>query len=141
MGKASFCNIQDLKGNIQVYVQEMQIGEETYADFKKSDIGDILVSRDWPSDKDRRDFYPCIRNDTLSKSLTDPSGEVPRLTDTDVRYRQRYVDLIMNPESKETFIKRSKIIKEIRSSLKAGISWKLRLQCLYKCRWCCSKTI
>ncbi|MCR5053589.1 MAG: lysine--tRNA ligase [Lachnospiraceae bacterium] len=118
MGKASFCNIQDLKGNIQVYVARDVIGEEPYADFKKSDIGDIYGVKGWAFRTKTGEI--SIHADEmllLSKSLQILPEKFHGLTDTDMRYRQRYVDLIMNADSKETFIKRSKIIKEIRNFL------------------------
>ena len=118
MGKASFCNIQDLKGNIQVYVARDQIGEESYADFKKSDIGDIYGVKGYAFRTKTGEISIHAEEMTLlSKSLQILPEKFHGLTDTDVRYRQRYVDLIMNQESKEVFIKRSQIIKEIRNFL------------------------
>ena len=118
MGKASFCNIQDLKGNIQVYVARDQIGEETYADFKKSDIGDIYGVKGWAFRTKTGELSIHAEEMTLlSKSLQILPEKFHGLTDTDVRYRQRYVDLIMNQESKAVFIKRSQILKEIRNFL------------------------
>ena len=118
MGKASFCNIQDLKGNIQVYVARDQIGEEAYADFKKSDIGDIYGVKGWAFRTKTGELSIHAEEMTLlSKSLQILPEKFHGLTDTDVRYRQRYVDLIMNQESKEVFIKRSQILKEIRNFL------------------------
>ena len=118
MGKASFCNIQDLKGNIQVYVARDQIGEEAYADFKKSDIGDIYGVKGWAFRTKTGELSIHAEEMTLlSKSLQILPEKFHGLTDTDVRYRQRYVDLIMNQESKAVFIKRSQILKEIRARL------------------------
>lgn len=118
MGKASFCNIQDLKGNIQVYVARDQIGEESYADFKKSDIGDIYGVKGYAFRTKTGEISIHAEGMTLlSKSLQILPEKFHGLTDTDVRYRQRYVDLIMNQESREVFIKRSQIIKEIRNFL------------------------
>lgn len=118
MGKASFCNIQDLQGNIQVYVARDSIGEEPYADFKKYDVGDILGITGKVFETKTGEKSVHAENVTLlSKSLQILPEKYHGLTDTDTRYRQRYVDLIMNPEVKETFIKRSQIIKEIRNFL------------------------
>ena len=118
MGKASFCNIQDLKGNIQVYVARDAIGEEPYADFKKSDIGDIYGVKGYVfRTKTGEISIHAVEMTMLTKSLQILPEKFHGLTDTDTRYRQRYVDLIMNAESKEVFIKRSKIIKEIRNFL------------------------
>ena len=120
MGKASFCNIRDLKGNIQVYVARDAIGEESYADFKKSDIGDIYgVKRYVFRTMAGEISIHTVEMTMLTKSLQILPEKFHGLTDTDTRYRQRYVDLIMNTESRETFIKRSKIIKEIRNFLDA----------------------
>ena len=118
MGKASFCNIQDLKGNIQVYVARDQIGEESYADFKKSDIGDIYGVKGYAFRTKMGEISIHAEEITLlSKSLQMLPEKFHGLTDTDMRYRQRYVDLIMNQDSKEVFIKRSQILKEIRNFL------------------------
>ena len=118
MGKASFCNIQDLKGNIQVYVARDNIGEDSYADFKKSDIGDIYGVKGFAFRTKTGEISIHAEEITLlSKSLQILPEKFHGLTDTDTRYRQRYVDLIMNQESKEVFIKRSQILKEIRSFL------------------------
>ena len=118
MGKASFCNIQDLQGSIQVYVARDAIGTESYADFKRSDIGDIFGLEGFAFRTRTGEISIHAEKMTLlSKSLQILPEKFHGLTDTDTRYRQRYVDLIMNPESKETFIKRSKILKEIRSFL------------------------
>ena len=118
MGKASFCNIQDLQGSIQVYVARDAIGTDSYADFKRSDIGDIFGLEGFAFRTRTGEISIHAEKMTLlSKSLQILPEKFHGLTDTDTRYRQRYVDLIMNPESKETFIKRSKIIKEIRNFL------------------------
>ncbi len=118
MGKASFCNLRDLKGDIQVYVARDAIGEEAYADFKKSDIGDIYGVKGYVFRTKTGEISIHAQQMTLlSKSLQILPEKFHGLTDTDTRYRQRYVDLIMNPDVKETFIKRSQIIKEIRSFL------------------------
>lgn len=118
MGKASFCNIQDLQGSIQVYVARDSIGEEPYADFKKYDVGDILgITGKVFETKTGEKSVHAETVTLLSKSLQILPEKYHGLTDTDTRYRQRYVDLIMNPEVKETFIKRSQIIKEIRNFL------------------------
>ncbi len=118
MGKASFCNIQDLKGKIQVYVSKDAVGEECYADFKKSDLGDIYGVTGYAFRTKTGEI--SIHADSLtllSKSLQILPEKFHGLTDTDSRYRQRYVDLIMNDDVKDTFIKRSKIISEIRRYL------------------------
>lgn len=118
MGKASFCNIQDLKGSIQAYVAKDSIGDEPYADFKKSDIGDIYGVKGYLFRTMTGEISIHAEELTLlSKSLQILPEKYHGLTDTDTRYRQRYTDLIMNPEVKDTFIKRSKIIKEIRNFL------------------------
>ena len=118
MGKASFCNIQDLKGTIQVYVAKDAIGEEAYADFKKSDIGDIYGIKGYVfRTKTGEISIHAVEMTMLTKSLQILPEKFHGLTDTDTRYRQRYVDLIMNADSKEVFIKRSRIIKEIRKFL------------------------
>ncbi len=118
MGKASFCNIKDLKGTIQVYVAKDAIGEEAYADFKKSDIGDIFGVKGYVfRTKTGEISIHAVEMTLLSKSLQILPEKFHGLTDTYTRYRQRYVDLIMNDESKEVFIKRSKILKEIRNFL------------------------
>ena len=118
MGKASFANIQDLKGNIQIYVARDAIGEELYATFKKSDIGDIWGIKGYAF-RTRTGEVSIHAQEMvlLTKSLQILPEKYHGLTDTDMRYRQRYVDLIMNQESKEVFIKRSQIIKEIRNFL------------------------
>ena len=118
MGKASFCNIQDLQGNIQVYVARDAIGTDSYADFKKSDIGDIFGLEGFAFRTRTGEISIHAEKMTLlSKSLQILPEKFHGLTDTDTRYRQRYVDLIMNPDSKNVFIKRSQIIKEIRNFL------------------------
>ena len=118
MGKASFCNIQDLKGKIQVYVARDAIGEEAYADFKKSDIGDIYGIKGYVfRTKTGEISIHAVEMTMLTKSLQILPEKFHGLTDTDTRYRQRYVDLIMNEESRDVFIKRSQIIKEIRNFL------------------------
>src|SRR5699024_5333005 len=118
MGKASFCNVQDLQGSIQVYVARDSIGEDSYKDFKKYDIGDILGIRgEVFTTKTGEISVHAAEVTLLTKSLQVLPEKFHGLTNTDLRYRQRYVDLIMNPESKETFIKRSRIIKEIRRFL------------------------
>ena len=118
MGKASFCNIQDLQGNIQVYVARDAIGTDSYADFKKSDIGDIFGLEGFAFRTRTGEISIHAEKMTLlSKSLQILPEKFHGLTDTDTRYRQRYVDLIMNQDSKEVFIKRSKILKEIRNFL------------------------
>lgn len=120
MGKASFANIQDLEGNIQIYVSKDSIGEEDYATFKKSDIGDIYGVKGWLFRTMTKEISIHVEELTLlSKSLQILPEKYHGLTDTDTRYRQRYVDLIMNQESKDTFIKRSKIISTIRKFLDA----------------------
>lgn len=120
MGKASFCNIRDLKGNIQAYVARDIVGEEPYADFKKFDVGDIIGIKGTVFKTKTGEISVHVNEITLlTKSLQVLPEKYHGLTDTDIRYRQRYVDLIMNPEVKETFVKRSKIIKEIRNFLDA----------------------
>ena len=118
MGKASFCNIQDLQGNIQVYVARDAIGTDSYADFKKSDIGDIFGLEGFAFRTRTGEISIHAEKMTLlSKSLQILPEKFHGLTDTDTRYRQRYVDLIMNAEVKDTFIKRSRIISTIRKYL------------------------
>ena len=118
MGKASFCNIQDLEGSIQAYVARDEIGVEEYKDFKKMDIGDIVgIKGTVFTTKTGEKSIHATEVLLLSKSLRPLPEKFHGLTDTDTRYRQRYVDLIMNAESKEVFIKRSRIIKEIRKFL------------------------
>ena len=118
MGKASFCNIQDLKGNIQVYASKDALGEDSYADFKKSDIGDIYGIKGYAFRTKTGELSIHAEEMTLlSKSLQILPEKFHGLTDTDTRYRQRYVDLIMNADSKDTFVKRSKILAAIRRFL------------------------
>ena len=120
MGKASFCNIADLKGNIQVYVAKDAVGEETYADFKKSDIGDIFGIKGYIFRTKTDEISIHAEEVTLlSKSLQVLPEKFHGITDTDTRYRQRYVDLIMNPDVKDTFVKRSKVISTVRRYLDA----------------------
>lgn len=118
MGKASFCNVQDLKGSIQAYVARDNIGEDSYKDFKKYDVGDLLsITGEVFKTKTGEISIHAMEVVLLSKSLQILPEKFHGLTDTDIRYRQRYVDLIMNQEVKETFIKRSKILREIRNFL------------------------
>lgn len=118
MGKASFCNVQDLQGNIQAYVARDSIGEESYKDFKKYDVGDILgIKGEVFKTKTGEISVHAHEVTLLSKSLQILPEKFHGLTDTDIRYRQRYVDLIMNNEVKDTFIKRSKVISSIRKYL------------------------
>lgn len=118
MGKASFCNVQDLKGNIQSYVARDSIGEEPYADFKKYDVGDIVgISGEVFKTKTEEISIHAESVTLLSKSLQILPEKYHGLTNTDIRYRQRYTDLIMNEEVKETFVKRSQIISSIRRFL------------------------
>ena len=118
MGKASFCNVQDLKGNIQAYVARDEIGADSYQHFKKFDIGDLIGVRGKVFKTKTGEISVHAEEVTLlSKSLRPLPEKFHGLTNTDIRYRQRYVDLIMNPDVKETFIKRSQIISEIRSFL------------------------
>ena len=120
MGKASFCNVQDLKGSIQVYVARDSIGEESYADFKKYDVGDIVgIKGEVFTTKTGEKSVHASEVTLLSKSLQVLPEKYHGLTNTDMRYRQRYVDLIMNQDVKETFIKRSKIISAVRRYLDA----------------------
>ena len=118
MGKASFCNVQDLKGNIQAYVARDNIGEDSYKDFKKYDVGDILgITGEVFKTKTGEISIHASSVTILSKSLQILPEKFHGLTDTDTRYRQRYVDLIMNQDVKDTFIKRSKVISSIRRYL------------------------
>lgn len=120
MGKASFCNVADLKGNIQLYVARDAVGEETYAAFKKFDIGDIVGVKGEVFRTQKGEISIHVLEITLlTKSLQVLPEKYHGLKDTDQRYRQRYVDLIVNPEVKDTFVKRSQIIKEIRNFLDA----------------------
>ena len=118
MGKASFCNVQDLQGNIQAYVARDNIGEDSYKDFKKYDVGDILgIKGEVFTTKTGEKSIHATEVTLLSKSLQILPEKFHGLTDTDVRYRQRYVDLIMNADVKDTFVKRSKILSTIRRFL------------------------
>ena len=118
MGKASFCNVQDLKGNIQTYVARDSIGEESYKDFKKLDIGDIVGIKGTAfTTKTGEISIHATSVVLLTKSLQILPEKFHGLTNTDLRYRQRYVDLVMNPEVRDTFVKRSQIIKAIRDHL------------------------
>ena len=118
MGKASFCNVQDLKGNIQSYVARDSIGEESYADFKKYDVGDLVgIEGTVFKTKTEEISIHAEKVTLLSKSLQILPEKYHGLTNTDIRYRQRYTDLIMNEEVKDTFVKRSKIISSIRRFL------------------------
>ena len=118
MGKASFCNLLDLKGNIQIYVARDSIGEDSYKDFKKYDVGDILgISGEVFKTKTGEISIHASSVTLLSKSLQILPEKFHGLTDTDTRYRQRYVDLIMNQDVRDTFIKRSKVISSIRRYL------------------------
>ena len=118
MGKASFCNVQDLKGRIQAYVARDEVGEESYADFKKYDVGDILGIKGKVFKTQTGEISIHAQEVTLlSKSLQILPEKYHGLTDTDARYRQRYVDLIMNEDVKDTFVKRSKVISSIRRYL------------------------
>ena len=118
MGKASFCNVQDLQGNIQAYVARDNIGEDVYKDFKKYDVGDILgIKGTVFKTKTGEITIQATEVTLLSKCLQILPEKFHALTDTDVRYRQRYVDLIMNAEVKDAFIKRSQILRSIRRFL------------------------
>ena len=118
MGKASFCNIQDRNGNMQSYVSKNDIGEEAYAAFKKFDIGDIIGIKGFVFETKTGEISVHAKEVVLlSKSLQVLPEKFHGLKDQELRYRQRYVDLIVNPESRDTFIKRSKIITEIRRFL------------------------
>ena len=118
MGKASFCNVQDLKGNIQSYVARDSVGEENYKEFKKLDVGDVIgIEGEVFRTKTGEISIHAAHVTLLSKSLQILPEKFHGLTNTDTRYRQRYVDLIMNPEVKDTFIKRSKILSSIRKYL------------------------
>ena len=119
MGKASFCSIQDLQGSIQAYVARDNLGEESYKDFKKLDIGDIIgIKGEVFKTKTGEISIHATEVTLLSKSLNPLPEKFHGLTNTDLRYRQRYVDLIMNEDVKDTFIKRSKILASIRNYLK-----------------------
>ena len=143
MGKASFCNVQDLKGNIQVYVARDAIGEDPYKAFKKMDIGDIVgIKGEVFRTKTGEISIHASEVTLLSKSLQIMPEKYHGLTNTDLRYRQRYVDLMVNPESKDTFIKRSKIIREIRNFLdEQGFMEVESSNFSSQCRWRSSKTI
>ena len=118
MGKASFCHIQDSEGKLQSYVSINDLGEESYKAFKEDDIGDIIGITGFVFKTRTGEISIHAKEVTLlSKSLRPLPEKYHGLKDTDLRYRQRYVDLIMNPEVKETFVKRSKIIKELRKIL------------------------
>ena len=118
MGKASFCNVQDLQGNIQAYVARDSIGEDSYKDFKKYDVGDILgIKGEVFKTKTGEISVHAQEVTLLSKSLQILPEKFHGLTDTDIRYRQRYVDLIMNSDVKDTFVKRSKVLSSIRKYL------------------------
>lgn len=118
MGKASFCNVQDLKGNIQSYVTRDTLGEDVYKEFKKMDVGDIVgIQGEVFKTKTGEVSIHAVSVSLLSKSLQILPEKFHGLTNTDIRYRQRYVDLIMNPDAKDTFIKRSKILSSIRRYL------------------------
>ncbi|MCH5275099.1 MAG: lysine--tRNA ligase [Lachnospiraceae bacterium] len=118
MGKASFCNVQDLQGNIQSYVARDSIGEEPYADFKKYDVGDIVgIKGEVFKTKTGEISVHAAELVLLSKSLQILPEKFHGLTNTDIRYRQRYTDLIMNPDVKDTFVKRSKVLSAIRRYL------------------------
>ena len=118
MGKASFCHVQDLEGTIQAYVARDSVGEEPYKDFKKLDVGDIIgIKGEVFKTKTGEISIHASEVTLLSKSLQVLPEKFHGLTNTDLRYRQRYVDLIMNPEVKDTFIKRSKILSAIRKYL------------------------
>ena len=118
MGKASFCNVQDLKGSIQAYVARDSIGEESYKDFKKYDVGDVIgIKGEVFTTKTGEISIHASEVTLLAKSLNILPEKFHGLTNTDMRYRQRYVDLIMNQDVKETFVKRSKVISSIRHYL------------------------
>ena len=120
MGKASFCNVSDLKGDVQVYVSRDALGEEAYADFKKYDVGDIIGVKGYMFRTQKGEIsVHATETVLLSKNLQPLPEKFHGLTNTDIRYRQRYTDLIMNPEVKDTFVKRSKIISSIRHYLDA----------------------
>ena len=118
MGKASFCNVRDVQGDIQAYVARDNIGEDSYKDFKKYDVGDLLCIKGEVFKTKTGEISIHAESVTLiSKSLQILPEKFHGLTDTDIRYRQRYVDLVMNPEVKDTFLKRSAILREIRNFL------------------------
>lgn len=127
MGKASFAGLRDAKGDIQAYVRRDDIGEESYSDFKAYDIGDMLGITGFVFKTKTGEISIHAETVTLlSKSLRPLPEKFHGLRDTDLRYRMRYVDLIMNPEVRTTFIKRSRIISEIRRYLDERGFWKLR---------------
>ena len=118
MGKASFANVADLKGDVQVYVSRDSLGEEAYADFKKYDVGDIIGVKGYMFRTQKGEIsVHAVETVLLSKNLQPLPEKFHGMTNTDLRYRQRYVDLIMNPDVKDTFVKRSKIIAAIRRYL------------------------
>ena len=118
MGKASFANVSDLKGDVQVYVSRDSLGEEAYADFKKYDVGDIIGVKGYMFRSQKGEIsVHAVETVLLSKNLQPLPEKFHGMTNTDLRYRQRYVDLIMNPDVKDTFVKRSKIIAAIRRYL------------------------
>ena len=118
MGKASFANVSDLKGDVQVYVSRDSLGEEAYADFKKYDVGDIIGVKGYMFRTQKGEIsVHAVETVLLSKNLQPLPEKFHGMTNTDLRYRQRYVDLIMNPDVKDTFVKRSKIIAAIRRYL------------------------
>jgi len=129
MGKASFCHIQDSEGKLQSYVSINDLGEESYKAFKEDDIGDIIGITGFVFKTRTGEISIHAKEVTLlSKSLRPLPEKYHGLKDTDLRYRQRYVDLIMNPEVKETFVKRSKIIKELRKILDEKGFMEVKLQ-------------
>ena len=132
MGKASFCNIQDLQGSIQSYVARDSIGEDAYKDFKKYDIGDIIgIQGEVFTTKTGEISVHAASVTLLSKSLQILPEKFHGLTNTDLRYRQRYVDLIMNADVKDTFIKRSRILGSIRNYLNGQGFMEVETPC-----WC-----
>ena len=143
MGKASFCNIQDIKGRIQIYVARDDIGEEAYKEFKKYDVGDILGIRGIVFTTKTGEISVHAKEVVLlSKSLQILPEKFHGLTDTDTRYRQRYVDLIMNEDVKDTMIKRSKVISSIRRFLeRAGFYRGRDTDACIECGWSCGKTV
>ena len=125
MGKASFAHLRDDKGDIQLYVRRDELGEEAYAAFKKLDVGDIIgVKGEVFRTKTGELSVRALELTLLAKSLRPLPEKFHGLTDTEMRYRQRYVDLIANPEVKDTFVKRSQILREIRLTWMSGASWK-----------------
>ncbi len=141
MGKASFCNVRDLQGDIQSYVARDELGTEAYQAFKKFDIGDIIGIKGKVFKTKTGEISIHAKSVTLlSKSLQILPEKFHGLTNTDIRYRQRYVDLIMNPEVRDTFIKRSKIISEIRDFLEGRGFMEVETPLLVECRRSSSKT-